>query len=160
MNAMAGMIQMEHFVYNPDTIGIEWPRWYLRFEIFLKIQKLDLTKLPDAELALQHLIHVGGDKILDIYMAVDDKTTLVFKTFVDTLNLRFLVVNARIGIFVFRDCKQGADESLYDFSTRLRLLAKAAGIANDKMDAEILSVISQNTHTHAIRMKSLDPNAG
>ena len=95
---------------------------------------------------LLHLLHVGGDKILEIYMAIDDKATLLFKDFVEIFNQRFLVVNERIGIFVFRDCKQGADESLSDFSTRLRPLAKAAGISVDKMDSEILSVISQNTH--------------
>lgn len=77
-------IGMDQFEYNAITVSVDWPRWIKRFEVYLHVQNIDRSQGPDAALALQHLLFMGGQKIFDIYDSIhveDPPTTYaVLKT--------------------------------------------------------------------------------
>jgi hypothetical protein len=155
--SVPSLITMEHFVYNEDTVSQEWPRFKRRFNIFLTISKLDVLKQEDAVLALNHLLHNGGDKILDIYCALDKPEEIVYKDFIAKLDARFITTNPKVARFRFRDCEQGNNESLLDYSQRLKSLGKLAGIVdNATLDENVLDVIMLKTKSADVRAKALE----
>jgi hypothetical protein len=149
---------LEHFVYNQHSVNAEWPRFLQKFKIFLQIIKLNVTtKEEDAVEALQHLLTVGGEKVFDIYFALENQETIKYAEFIKLLNERFLTTNVKIATYRFRECEMILNESLRDYATRLRFLGQAAGIKDkDVLDTEILEIICRKTKHAAVRDKGLE----
>ncbi|MFY8165099.1 MAG: hypothetical protein ACOVJ8_00825 [Sediminibacterium sp.] len=160
---------MEAFIYRPESANLDWPLWKQRLQNFFTINRIgmvivtaDLNANPpvvgDAtSLAHGYLLHLGGPKVIEINNAnTSTNNPLNYVTLIALLDTRFATVNTRISDYQFRSCAQSDDETLADYANRLRVLARLAGVANEFLDTQILSVILNNTLDNETRMKCLD----
>ena len=167
---MAALTTMDFFVYRPDTVHLDWPLFKQRLQTFMRIQRIGyvitmnnagtdpLTATETTSMALNYLLHSGGEKILEIYNATQNNENLNYVSFVAILDARFTAVNPQIADYHFRAAKQNLNETLADYAIRLKVLARAAAINADSMDSQVLSVIRTNTLDSETRMKCLDEN--
>ena len=166
---MASLIQMEPFTYRPESANLDWPLWKQRLQNFFTINRIGMvvvTADPQANppvvaettlLAHGYLLHLGGPKVVEINNAnTSANNTLNYVSLVALLDTRFATVNTRISDYQFRSCSQLEDETLADYANRLRVLARSAKVADELLDAQILSVILNNTVDNDTRMKCLD----
>ena len=113
--------------------------------------------MEEAVLALNHLLHNGGDKIQDIYWQLEKPEEIVYKGFITKLDTRFITTNPKVGRFWFRDCEQLNNESLLDYSQMLKALGNIAGIVdNATLEENVLDVIMLKTKSADVRAKALD----
>ena len=75
---------------------------------------------------LTYLLHLGGPKIVEINNA--STNPLNYVTLVTLVDARFATINTRISDYQFRSCIQSDEETLADYSNRLRGLARLAGV--------------------------------
>lgn len=165
---MAQILAMDEFVYLPETVHTDWPQYKLRFETYLRINRVgyvivvaDLTATPpivgeNTSMALNYLLHSGGNHIRSIHGSEQPAEPFTYVTFTAVLATRFTADNPQITDYNFREGRQMPNESMIDFVTRLRVLAKAAQIPNDQIDAQILIVIRTNSLDLEIKRKCLD----
>ena len=86
---MATQLTCESFTYNADTANYEWPRWLIKFNMFIAIQKLRKTDDTEKMMILNYLVTAGGDKVLDQYLTYEDPNTIVIDTFIEQLSNKF-----------------------------------------------------------------------
>ena len=70
-----------------------------------------------------------------------------YKAFMAFLDTKFKDPNAHLSVFIFRTAAQQEYESLSDYVTRLKKLAKVAGVADNQLEVEILRVITSHVWT-------------
>ena len=150
-------VTMDSFKYDENTVHLDWPVWRDRYENFLVLTNIDVTVLAQAATALRHLIHAGGNKILEIYVA-QGNAALLYDQFITILNALFVMPVNKLHVITLRNYVQLPGQSLEDFITILQRLAINAGIAAVNRDAEILTVFAQNTNSEEIRTKALTPD--
>ena len=165
---MAALTTMEPFLYRPDTVHLDWPLFKQRLQTFMRIQRIgyvvtraNSSALPavageTTAMALNYLLHSGGEKILEIFNSTPNNDELNYVSFVTILDARFTAVNPQIADYHFRAAKQNLNENLADYAIRLKVLASAAAINAESMDSQVLSVIRTNTVDSETRMKCLD----
>jgi hypothetical protein len=113
--------------------------------------------VEESVLALNHLLHNGGDKILGIYCQLEKPEEIAYKDLITKLDTRFITTNPKVVRFRFRDCEQLNNESLLDYSQRLKALGKLAGIVdNATLEEKVLDVIMLKTKSADVRAKALD----
>jgi hypothetical protein len=133
-------LNMEHFVWNDKTTLRDWSRWIMKFEALLTIQKIKFRE-ANCTLAVEYLITLCGDRIVDLIETLDNKDTIDYITLKPLITARFAETNKRFNLFLFRSAKQNSTEHFEDFIVRLRMLAADAGVTNEQMDDELLNVI-------------------
>ena len=109
-----------------------------------------------AKAALAHILLVGGPKIMDLYMSQANQATIKYADFMEVLDKQLSMPNKRVAHFIFRDARLRDGETLTEYVAHLRTLAIAAGIADDQVDAEILSNIALHTSSNELKMKALE----
>ena len=91
---MAALTTMDPFVYRPDTVHLDWPLFRQRLQTFMRIQRIgyvvvdaNLSANPSVtgettSMALNYLLHSGGEKILEIFNATPNNEGLNYVSFV------------------------------------------------------------------------------
>ncbi len=133
---------------DPSSVGTRWEKWVSRFEMYLLAK--DIT---DAGRKKAQLLILVGEKVYDIYETLADdaddydavKTKLdgYFKPLKDEA----------MSVYSFREESQKAGESVDQFVTRLKTMAKHCGFT-DK-DKEIRAQVLQKTHNKKLRREVL-----
>ena len=161
-------LNIDHFIYRPESATTDWPLYKQRLEMFFLINSIGFKLVtPDTHatppvagettaVAHGYLMVLGGPKIVEINNA--SAVALNYVTLTNAVTDRFTAVNPRIADFKFRSCVQLDEESLADYSSRLHILAAAANIAADQRSTQVLSVIMNMTMDHETRLKCLDEN--
>jgi hypothetical protein len=151
---MTAPLTLEEFKWVEGTTLREWSRWVVKFEAVLQIAKVKY-KEQNNTLSVDYFVTVCGDKIIDIVEALPNRDTIDWLTLKPLIASRFSEPNLRYKKLMLRTAKQTSTESLDDFITRIRQLASDATIEQNKMDDELLEVISAGAHTASIRAKAL-----
>ena len=100
------------------------------------------------------LLHYVGDSVYDIYEAEKGDSRETYTATKGVLTSYFEPKrNVQMEIFNFRNCKQKVNQSLDDFVTELRTLAKNCNFANT--DSEILSQVIQHCKSSRLRKRAL-----
>jgi hypothetical protein len=155
---MANMtLVMDSFVFKEATVSIDWPIWLYRFENFLVLSTIDIATIQGAAIALRHLIHSGGMKIMDIF-AAQGNPALTYGQFKAILDARFVTPINKLHVITMRNCHQDPDQTLEDYLTLLHRLAINAAIPLAQRENEILHVIAQNAQDEETRIKALAPD--
>uniref|UniRef100_A0A669DPM2 Gypsy retrotransposon integrase-like protein 1 n=1 Tax=Oreochromis niloticus TaxID=8128 RepID=A0A669DPM2_ORENI len=130
------------------SVGPRWTKWLQRFENYTTAMNIT----GDARLRAL-LLHVSGEKVHDVYdtLATDgDK-------YADTkqkLSAYFAPKkHVQYQIYLFRKAVQESGETLDNYHTRLRILAKNCEFAD--MAAEIKTQIIQSCTSSQLRRKAL-----
>ena len=100
------------------------------------------------------LLHYAGEKVYDIYDVEKRETEATFEATRTVLNDYVAPKkNVQMEIYNFRSCKQNDQQSLDEFDTELRTLAKNCELAN--VDNEILQQVIQNCKSNQLRRRAL-----
>lgn len=160
---------VDKFVYHKDTASIQWPLFVQRLEIVLAIQNVGIviqqaTEQPQyagetTAKAFNVLLHTGDTHVIEIYNAIPVPKPTSYPALLTYLNTHFAAVNPMVADYQFRAAKQGQDESLTDYATRLKGLATQAAIPADTINLQVLSVIRSSTTDHDVRIKCLEATA-
>lgn len=134
---------------DKSNAGPRWGKWVERLEnLFIGLDIDDV----DRKRAL--LLHYAGERVYDIYdaekketAATYDATKKVLKDYFDPKR------NIQMEIYKFRSYKQLDGQSLDEFVTELRKLAKNCQFANT--DNEILTQVIQNCRSNRLRRRAL-----
>ena len=153
---MAAAATMDQFIYIASTAHEDWPIWIFRFENFLILIKVDVTKPEGMVLAARYLIHAGGETILKILKAFDDMTTATYEQLKQAMSDYCIPVDAKAALYRFTGTRQGQEENLGDYVLRLKPLAYAGGISKANTDAEVLRVIGQHANSVEVKIKCLE----
>ena len=124
-------LNIDHFIYRPESATTDWPLYKQRLEMFFLINSIGykvVTPDPQATppvtgestaVAHGYLMVLGGQKIVEINNA--SAVELNYVTLTAAVTERFTAVNPRIADFKFRSCIQLDEESLADYSSRLHI---------------------------------------
>ena len=145
---------MDPFIYNENTVSIDWPIWSFRFENFLALSEIDHTQVARAVVALRHLLHSGGAKIMEIY-ASQGNLALTYAQVKALLDARFVLPENKLHVITLRNCRQEHDQSLDDYITLLLRLSINAAVPALQREAEIIHVIAQHANDEETRIKAL-----
>ena len=119
---------------DPTSLGTRWQKWVRRFQDAMI--GFDITS-EKRQRAL--LLHFGGEELEDIFdtlenTGADDK----IKPAIDALTTYFTPKkNTVFESIIFRDAVQEEDESVDQFCTRLRKLAKKCDFADTEREIQI-----------------------
>ena len=135
---------------EPNSVGQRWKLWKKRFETYLAA--LGIT---DNTRKRALLLYQAGEATQEIFETLpgtgnaDDYTTAMTK-----LDQHFQPKrNVDFEIFKFRTAVQAAEETLDQFTTRLRKLGSTCDFAD--LDKELKSVIIQNCFSKRLRRFAL-----
>ena len=134
---------------DKSNAGPRWAKWVERLEnLFVGLNIED----EDRKRAL--LLHYAGERVYDIYDAEKkqtaaeyDATKKVLKDYFDPKQ------SVQMEIYKFRSYKQLEGQSLDEFGTELRKLAKNCQFANT--DSEILTQVIQNCRSNRLCRRAL-----
>ena len=139
---------------DPTTVGTRWRKWVSRFDTYLLAANIDAIPRKKAQ-----LLWLAGEDIEDLYdtlkPAEDDDTYVQMK---DRLTRHFdPQVNTEYDKYVFSHTEQESGESIDQYYTKLRSLARNCQFHNT--DAEIKSQIIQRCQSETLRRRCLrDPD--
>ena len=149
---MAGSLpHYPSFDYASDksNAGPRWERWVDRLENLFVGLKIDNE---DRKRAL--LLHYAGETVYDIYDAEKGETEATYAATKQVLKTYFEPKkNTQMEVYKFRSYKQNEGQSLDEFVTELRKLAKTCEFQN--VDSEILSQVIQNCRSNRLRRRAL-----
>lgn len=149
---MAGSLpHYPSFDYASDKSndGPRWERWVDRLENLFIGLKIDNE---DRKRAL--LLHYAGETVYDIYDAEKGQTEATYTATKQVLKTYFEPKkNTQMEVYKFRSYKQNEGQSLDEFVTELRKLAKTCEFQN--VDSEILSQVIQNCRSNRLRRRAL-----
>ena len=129
--------------------GPKWEKWINRLELLFT--GMDISD-NDRKRAL--LLHYAGERVYDIYEAEKRDTATDYEATKQVLSTYFSPrKNVQMEIYKFRNCKQSVSQSLDEYVTELRQLAKNCEFTDG--DKEILSQIIQNCHSNRLRRRAL-----
>ena len=139
------------FDYHIDksNAGPRWQKWIAKLEnLFIGLN------LKDDKRKRALLLHYVGDAVYDIYEAEKGDSGDTYEATKGVLTSYFEPKrNVQMEIFNFRNCKQKVNQSLDDFVTELRTLAKNCNFVNT--DSEILSQVIQHCKSSRLRKRAL-----
>ena len=137
------------YASDKSNTGPRWERWVSRLEnlfVGLKIEN------DDCKRAL--LLHYAGEGVYDIYDAEKGETEATYTATKQVLTTYFEPKkNTQMEVYQFRSYKQKEGQSLDEFVTELRKLAKTCEFTN--MGNEILSQVIQNCKSNRLRRRAL-----
>ena len=144
---------------NEPPVGPRWTKWLSRFNNYLVAA--DVTD-PARKKAL--LLHYAGEAVQDIYDALptiptsdgstDSTTTDPYGSTTAILTSYFAPKrNLQYEIFTFQSASQEPGETLDQFATRLRILAKYCEYTD--VDREIKTRIIQSCRSNRLRRRAL-----
>lgn len=137
------------FEADKTTAGPRWEKWCSRLENLLDGMNIDNDKRKRAL-----LLHYAGERVYDIYDAEKKNTEATFEATKKVLDDYFSPkVNEQMEIYKFRQYKQKDDQTLDEFVTELRKLAKYCKFADT--DKEILSQLIQSCKSNRLRRRAL-----
>lgn len=129
--------------------GTRWRKWLGRFENMLIGMNITNDKRQRAL-----LLHYAGERVYDIYEAEKAESEDTYKATKEVLIKYFEPKrNVQMDIYTFRNCKQKDEQSLDEFVTELRQLAKTCAFVNT--DGEILSQVIQHCKSTRFRKRAL-----
>ncbi|XP_060570045.1 uncharacterized protein K02A2.6-like [Ruditapes philippinarum] len=129
--------------------GARWEKWIGRLENLFKGM---LVGDDDQKRAL--LLHYAGEKVYDIYDVEKKETEETYDATKKVLGDYFSPQkNIQIEIYNFRTYKQSEEQSLDEYVTELRTLAKTCGFTD--IDGEILQQVIQHGKSNQLRRRAL-----
>ena len=153
MAAALGLPNFQKFdVYSDEnSVGIRWNKYISKLENLFTGMAIDAKKRKKAL-----LLHYAGDEVFEIYetlnMGDNDSNYDTTKTALG--NYFNPKKNKEFERYEFRNIKQGQNETIDQFATRLRQKAENCDFT-DK-DGEIKSQIIQGCYSHRLRTKCLE----
>ena len=141
------------YAVDKTSAGLRWEKYLSRLEnLFVGMN------LKDESRKRALLLHYVGEDVYDIYEAEKGDSSSTYDATKEVLTSYFKPKrNVQMEIFNFRSCKQKANQSLDDFVTELRKLAKNCEFTDT--DAEILSQVIQYCSSSRLRKRALrEPN--
>ena len=158
--------------WTKSTVGPRWDRWVGRLEnLFVALQLVDpivqegqepdeavIKRVDDRKRAL--LLHYVGEQTFDIYEAQKGETETTYTATLKVLSDYFRPrKNTQMEIYTFRNCKQKEGQTLDEYLTELRKLAKHCEFTD--IDKEILSQLIQHCRSNQLRRRALrEPDKG
>ncbi len=145
---------------DKTTIGTRWTKWLSKLENFMAAYAITN---PDRQKAM--LLHFAGDPVFEIASTLDltprpadqaanrpaedayAATKRVLSSYFCPTN------NKEFNIYVFRQGKQGTDESIDQFFARLKKLAAGCEFAD--LEGEVKSQIIQGCKSSKLRLAAL-----
>jgi hypothetical protein len=141
------------FDYDSDksNAGPRWERWVSRLEnLFVGLNIDD----EDRKRAL--LLHFAGERVYEIYDIEKKDTDATYIATKKVLKDYFEPKrNTQMEIYKFRNCKQPEGQSLDEYVTELRKMAKTCDFKPEAVDKEILSQLIQNCRSNRLRRRAL-----
>jgi hypothetical protein len=147
---------MDQFVYKPESAHEDWPIWVFRFENFLALNAVDLTKNDGKASAAKHLIHAGGSAIIKVLKTFDNMSEASYEQLKAAMEAYCMPKDTKAALYRFTGTRQCSDEKLSDYVMRLKPLAYAGGISKVNSDAEVLRVIGQHASSVDVKLKCLE----
>jgi hypothetical protein len=137
---------------DPTSTSARWTRWLERFNTYLLA-----ADIKDDARKRALLLYQAGPEVHEIFKTLEEGETKDFKSAVKALTEYFEPEkNVIYRTYVFRQATQGKEESIDEFHTRLRGLAKYCDFTN--IDFEIKMQIVTNGTSSRLRKKALqDP---
>ena len=137
------------FEADRANAGTRWKKWVSRLDNLFVGMDLD-----DDHRKRALLLHYAGERVFEIYDAEKGTTEITYAATKKVLSDYFEPKkNLQMEIYTFRSCKQTEGQSLDDFVTELRTLAKNCEFAN--VDKEILSQVIQHCKSNRLRRRAL-----
>lgn len=134
---------------DKSNSGTRWEKWIGRLENLFVAMKIE----DDAQQRAL-LLHYAGEKVYDIYDVEKKDTEHTYDATKKVLQDYFSPKkNVQMEIYTFRCCKQGDGQTLDEFVTELRTLARNCEFAN--IDNEILQQVIQNCKSNQLRRRAL-----
>ncbi|KAJ8314428.1 hypothetical protein KUTeg_006578 [Tegillarca granosa] len=129
--------------------GPQWDKWVSRLELLF-----DGMKLTDDKQKRALLLHYAGDRVFDIYETQKGDSQAKYEETVNVLKNYFAPrKNIQMEIYKFRNYKQASGQSLNEFVTELRRLARSCDFHDT--EKEILSTVIQNCRSNRLRRRAL-----
>ncbi|CAG2223866.1 unnamed protein product [Mytilus edulis] len=137
------------YASDKSNAGPRWERWVSRLEnLFVGL------KIENEERKRALLLHYAGESVYDIYDAEKGETEASYTATKQVLTTYFEPKkNTQMEVYKFRTHKQKEGQSLDEFVTELRKLAKTCEFTN--VDKEILSQVIQNCKSNRLRRRAL-----
>ena len=144
----------EFDVSEQSTQATRWKKWLSRFNNLVVAMDVGDEKRKKAL-----LLHYAGEAVNEIFDTLPGTTATgeesPFDKAVQALTSYFTPrENREYEIYVFRQAKQEAGETITAFHTRLRQLALTCDFGD--VEREIKTQIVQNCSSHKLRMKALE----
>ncbi|KAG1702036.1 hypothetical protein GQR58_004524 [Nymphon striatum] len=139
------------FDYDADkyNAGPRWDKYIQRLEILFEAMNIEADKRKRAL-----LLHYAGERTLDIYDVEKGNTTPTYDSTKSVLTNYFAPKrNVQMAIYNFRSCIQNTNQTLDDYVTTLRQLARTCDFHDS--DQEILSQIIQHGTSARLRRRVL-----
>ena len=131
--------------------GPRWNKWVERLELLFTGLNIDND---DRKRAL--LLHYAGEKVYDIYQAEKGNDAATYEATKTCLKSYFEPKkNVQMEIYRFRTCVQKEGQSLDEYVTELRTLAKDCEFGAARIDKEILSQVIQHCRSNRLRRRAL-----
>lgn len=147
--------QLPNFDVHTEPVGPRWTKWISRSDNYLVA--MDIT---DAKRQCALLLHFAGEDVHEIYetLTVPDPEPTSGETAYESMKSALKNYfepkrNVHYEIYMFQSARQEPNESLDEFVTRLRKLAKHCEFTNT--DREIQSRIIQGCISDKLRRKAL-----
>ena len=134
---------------DPTSTSARWTRWLERFNTYLLA-----ADIKDDARKRALLLYQAGPEVYEIFKTLQEDEDKDYKSAVKALTEYFEPEkNVIYQTYVFRQATQGKDETIDEFHTRLRGLAKHCDFANP--DFEIKMQIVTNGTSSRLRKKAL-----
>ena len=136
---------------DPPSLCTRWTKWQRRFEDAMI--GFDITS---AKRQRALLLHFGGEELQDVFETLDNTGTVdEIKPALDALTAYFTPKkNTVYEAIIFRDAVQEENETIDQFCTRLRKLAKKCDFADS--DREIQIQILAKCRSDYLRKRALE----
>ena len=146
-----------------NTLGLQWKRWLIAFELFADGKGLILNEenTNNRQRRRALLLHLAGTDVQDIfYTLLDTGDAKDYKKAVDALNAYFVPkVDTTYARHCFRQLTQAPGETIRQFATRLRRAAKDCGYGADTDNQIRDEILCKCTSTY-IKRKLLEEGQG
>lgn len=110
---------------EPSSVGVRWEKWISRFEMYLVAKDITVANRKKAQLLI-----LAGEKVYDIYDTLSDDTD-DYDAVKTKLDGYFKPLkDEAMSVYMFREESQKARESVDQFVTRLKTLAKHCGFTD------------------------------
>ncbi|XP_021352181.1 uncharacterized protein K02A2.6-like [Mizuhopecten yessoensis] len=137
---------------DKSNAGPRWDRWIGRLENLLVA--LDITDEDENDRKRTLLLHYAGERVYDIYEAEKGETEPSYGATKQVLTTYFKPKkNQQMELYTFRSYKQSESQTLDEYVTELRRLAKDCGFADT--NKEILSQVIQHCKSNRLRRRAL-----
>ena len=143
-------VQLQKFCYrgNPATLGQRFSDWLEMFDL-----ASEANGMRDGQQKAYFLMKVG-EELFDVYRSKrkDEKMPYddIRKMLVEHTKPKTVVFTERA---IFRRAKRQESESVIDFATRLRSLARYCGHKDTQLEEEILQQCVSGIGNHVVEMK-------